>query len=438
MVDAIPFPEDEQHHAYDAAAARRFWLALVQAHRVMARFRGGFMGKESPVHFFWGGADLAVTRFSGRTAPKHPGGVPHCPDWVQELAYSHEVHSCGFWPGGSAEGSFYAYAYPAPAGFADWPVAPEAAFYDHDLGEFLLPYAAVRTADDPDAHAPVVLREHLRGRGDTWRMGPRRARDRAAVSVGTEGGDLVNDTEPVVIVSADSHVGPRLAEELRPYCPSAHLDEFDGLVGQVKTLKENVAGFADFLLKHPNFKTDGHHDSAARLADYDYDGVAAGVIFHASENFEPMPFGPIVPGARPSDDRELRRSACRSTTGGWPTSSPQAPAPPHRPRVPAHVGHRPGRRRGEWAHDHGLKGVNFPALRDGELLEYNNPAWDPFWAACEERNLPLVTHVGASGTAKYEGAECDRDQVVRVRQLLFAPRGVVAHLRAACSSASRA
>ena len=109
------------------------------------------MGKASPVHFFWGGPDLAVTRFSGRRAPKHPGGVPHCADWVQELAYSHEVSSCGFWPNGSAEGSFYSYAYPQPDGFAAWPVTPDAAYYDDEMGEFLLPYAAVRTADDPDA-----------------------------------------------------------------------------------------------------------------------------------------------------------------------------------------------------------------------------------------------------------------------------------------------
>jgi hypothetical protein len=150
LVEAIPFAEDEQHRSYDAAAAQRFWLALLQSHRVMHQFRSGFIGKSSPVHFFWGGADLAVTRFSGRPAPKHPGGVPNCPDRVQVLAYSHEVHSCGFWPGGSEEGSFYAYAYPQPDGFADWPVAPDAAFYDAGLGEFLLPYAAVRRAADPD------------------------------------------------------------------------------------------------------------------------------------------------------------------------------------------------------------------------------------------------------------------------------------------------
>jgi hypothetical protein len=151
VVEAIPFANDEQHHAYDAAAAQRFWRALVQVQRVMVRFRGEFVGKTSPVHFFWGGPDLAVTRFSGRRAPKHPGGVPHCADWVQELAYSHEVSSCGFWPNGSAEGTFYSYAYPQPEGFADWPVTPDAAYYDTQMGEFLLPYAAVRTADDPDA-----------------------------------------------------------------------------------------------------------------------------------------------------------------------------------------------------------------------------------------------------------------------------------------------
>jgi hypothetical protein len=151
VIDATPFLEDHQHHSYDATAINRFWRALVQAHRVMTRFRGGFVGKASPVHYFWGGNDLAVTRFSGRPAPKHPGGVPNCADWVMELAYSHEVSSCGFWPSGSAEGSFYAYAYPEPSGFAAWPVVPDASYYDASLGEFILPYRAVRTADDPDA-----------------------------------------------------------------------------------------------------------------------------------------------------------------------------------------------------------------------------------------------------------------------------------------------
>jgi hypothetical protein len=148
---AIPFAEDELHRTYDAGAAERFWLALRQAHRLMFRFRARFQGKVSPVHFFWGGFDLAVSRFSGRPAPKHRGGIPNCPDWVMELAYSHEVSSCGFWPGGSDEGSFYAYAYPQPDGFADWDVQPSAAYFDEALGDFILPYAAVRTAPDPDA-----------------------------------------------------------------------------------------------------------------------------------------------------------------------------------------------------------------------------------------------------------------------------------------------
>lgn len=148
---SIPFAQDDQHRSYDAAAAQAFWLALLQAHRVMAIFRARFIGKASPVHFFWGAADLATTRFSGRRAPQHHGGVPNCPDWVQQLAYSHEVSSCGFWPGGTAEGSFYAYAYPQPDGFDEWPIGPEAAFYDKNLSEFILPYAAVRAAHDPDA-----------------------------------------------------------------------------------------------------------------------------------------------------------------------------------------------------------------------------------------------------------------------------------------------
>ena len=150
IVEAIPFGEDQLHRSYDPAAARRFWRALVQLHGVLLRFRAGFIGKASPVHFFWGGADLCTTRFSGRPAPRHPGGVPNCPDWVQQLAYSHEVSSCGYWPGGSDEGLFYAYAYPEPLGVAAWPVEPADAFYDADLGEFLLPYTAVRTAPDPD------------------------------------------------------------------------------------------------------------------------------------------------------------------------------------------------------------------------------------------------------------------------------------------------
>ncbi len=157
VVEAIPFDEDEVHRSYDADAVERFWLALVRMQRVLSRFRSRFIGKASPVHFFWGGADICTTRFSGRPAPKHRGGVPNCPDWVQELAYSHEVSSCGYWPGAGDEGAFYAYAYPEPAGFADWAVEPEGAYYDSDLSEFLLPYEVVRTSPTPDAALEAFL-----------------------------------------------------------------------------------------------------------------------------------------------------------------------------------------------------------------------------------------------------------------------------------------
>ncbi|HLA64921.1 MAG TPA: DUF5996 family protein [Rhodothermales bacterium] len=146
------FPDDHAHAAYDADAVGRFWRALLQAHRVLTKFRARFLGKVSPVHFFWGGFDLAVTRFSGRAAPQHPGGIPNVGDWVMHEAYSHEVSSAGFWPGvGLGEAAFYAYAYPEPEGFRDAPVEPAAAYFHADLGEFVLPYEAVRTAPDPDA-----------------------------------------------------------------------------------------------------------------------------------------------------------------------------------------------------------------------------------------------------------------------------------------------
>jgi hypothetical protein len=147
---AIPFAEDTEHDSYSPDHAHRFWRQLVAADRVMNAFRARFIGKVSPVHFFWGAMDLATTRFSGRTTPLHPGGVPNCPDWVMHEGYSHELSSCGFWPGGSAEGSFYAYAYPTPEGFTEYPVSPEAAHYSAELGEFLLPWADVRTAPNPE------------------------------------------------------------------------------------------------------------------------------------------------------------------------------------------------------------------------------------------------------------------------------------------------
>ena len=153
VADPIPFARDTRQRPYDPAAAKAFWLALIQIDRVFSRFRTRFLGKCSPVHFFWGSFDLAVTRFSGRRAPPHPGGVPNLPDRVAREAYSHEVSSAGFWPGGGGvdEPCFYAYAYPAPDGFAAAPVSPAGARFDPGLGEFILPYEVVRTAPDPDA-----------------------------------------------------------------------------------------------------------------------------------------------------------------------------------------------------------------------------------------------------------------------------------------------
>ncbi len=150
VVEAIPFAEDMAHASYDADAVRRYWRALVTVDRGLKDFRARFIGKASPVHFFWGAFDLAATRFSGRTAPKHPGGAPHCADWVMVEAYSHEVSSAGFWPGtGLGEAAFYAYAYPSPTGFKERRVQPDAAYFHDTLGEFVLPYEAVRTAADP-------------------------------------------------------------------------------------------------------------------------------------------------------------------------------------------------------------------------------------------------------------------------------------------------
>ena len=152
ITDPIPFDKDHDHHAYDAEYANRFWRVLVQADRVFKEFRSRFCGKCSPVHFFWGSFDLAVTRFSGRPAPEHPGGIPHLPDAVTREAYSQEVSSLGFWPGNAAIPTpiFYSYAYPEPAGFADTKIAPESAVYNKQLHEWTLPYDAVRTSASPD------------------------------------------------------------------------------------------------------------------------------------------------------------------------------------------------------------------------------------------------------------------------------------------------
>ncbi|MEB3322566.1 MAG: DUF5996 family protein, partial [Synechococcaceae cyanobacterium] len=150
--DAIPFQDDTLHDQYDAEAAARFFQALLQVDRVFKEFRARFLGKCSPVHFFWGSFDLAVTRFSGRPAPRHPGGIPNLPDWVTREAYSHEVSSAGFWPGGGGvdQAAFYSYAYPSPSGFPRATISPPDARWSESLGEFLLPYEAVRETPSPD------------------------------------------------------------------------------------------------------------------------------------------------------------------------------------------------------------------------------------------------------------------------------------------------
>lgn len=148
--EAIPFEEDDRHSAYDAETVHRFWQALVQVDHVFKAFRARFLGKSSPVHFFWGSFDLAVTRFSGRTAPLHPGGMPNCANWVIQEAYSHQLASAGFWPGtGLGEAAFYAYAYPEPENYRTRRVEPEEAYFSETLNEFVLPYEAVRTAPVP-------------------------------------------------------------------------------------------------------------------------------------------------------------------------------------------------------------------------------------------------------------------------------------------------
>jgi hypothetical protein len=182
LPDALPFDEDEMHKAYDPEYVQRFWRILVHADRVLKGFRARFIGKCSPVHFFWGAADLAVTRFSGRRAPPHPGGVPHLPDRVAREAYSHEVSSCGFWPGGSGieYPAFYSYAYPEPQGYAQAALRPADAFYSPVLREFILPYEAVRQSASPDA----MLGEFLQSTYD------------AAASLGHWDAELEREADP--------------------------------------------------------------------------------------------------------------------------------------------------------------------------------------------------------------------------------------------------
>jgi hypothetical protein len=166
--NAVRFSEDYSHSSYDGDFAQRFWRVLMRSHDVMSHFRTGFIGKASPVHFFWGGFDLAVTRFSGRRAPPHPGGIPNLPDAVTREAYSHEVSSAGFWPGGLGIDypAFYSYAYPQPPGFAEAHVKPEAAFWSNELSEFILPYDAVRTANDPEGTLMAFLQSTYEAAAD--------------------------------------------------------------------------------------------------------------------------------------------------------------------------------------------------------------------------------------------------------------------------------
>jgi hypothetical protein len=190
----VPFDEDHEHAMYDADAANRFWRTLLQSDRVLHEFRSRFAGKASPVHFFWGGFDLAVTRFSGRTAPPYSRGVPHCGPQVMLEAYSHEVSSAGYWPNGAPEGVYYSYAYPEPDGFGDSDVRPTGATYSDELGDFVLPYEQVRMAADPDAVLLEFLQSSYEAAADragwnraalerpiqrraAFRGGPRRAYD---------------------------------------------------------------------------------------------------------------------------------------------------------------------------------------------------------------------------------------------------------------------
>jgi len=174
IADPVAFERDMGHASYDPNFANRFFRVLLASNRVLSDFRTCFLGKVSPVHFFWGSFDLAVTRFSGRRAPRHPGGVPHLPDAVAREAYSHEVSSAGFWPGGGLApidyAAFYSYAYPAPAGFDAAKVQPAEALFDKTLGEFLLPYDAVRTSADPDATLMQFLQSTYAAAADlgTW------------------------------------------------------------------------------------------------------------------------------------------------------------------------------------------------------------------------------------------------------------------------------
>jgi predicted TIM-barrel fold metal-dependent hydrolase len=231
--------------------------------------------------------------------------------------------------------------------------------------------------------------------------------------------------EPVVVVSNDTHIGPRLVEDLRGYCPAAHLDDFDRFAASTADEKQAAITMLEGsgYLDHPNFRTAGHHDSAARLADYDHDGVAAGVLFHGSMNLEPIPF--VAGGlgkVKPQVDTELV-GVGQTIYNRWLADF--VAQAPHR-----HIGlaYLPmwdldaAVAEVRWAHGAGLRGVNFPAMRDGELKPYNRRSWEPLWSACEELGMPLVTHVGGGTTASYSGLESVA--LLQLESAMFSRRAV--------------
>jgi predicted TIM-barrel fold metal-dependent hydrolase len=234
-------------------------------------------------------------------------------------------------------------------------------------------------------------------------------------------------SEPVVVVSNDTHIGPRLVEDLRPYCPAGHLDDFDRFAAETATERDAAVAMLEGsgYLDHPNFRTAGHHDSAARLADYDHDGIAAGVLFHGSMNLEPIPF---VSGGlgkvKPTADRDAELIGVgQSIYNRWLVD--YVAEAPHR-----HVGLaslpmwdvEAAVAEVEWAREAGLRGVNFPAMRDGELKPYNRRAWEPLWSACEDLSMPLVTHVGGGTNASYSGLESVA--LLQLESAMFSRRAV--------------
>jgi predicted TIM-barrel fold metal-dependent hydrolase len=230
---------------------------------------------------------------------------------------------------------------------------------------------------------------------------------------------------PVVVISNDTHIGPRLVEDLRDYCPTAYLDEFDRFAASTADEKQAAITMLEGsgYLDHPNFRTAGHHDSAARLADYDHDGVAAGVLFHGSMNLEPIPFVASGLGkVKTQGDTELV-GVGQSIYNRWIADF--VSQAPHR-----HIGlaYLPmwdvdaAVAEVRWAHGVGLRGVNFPAMRDGELKPYNRRSWEPLWSACEELGMPLVTHVGGGTTASYSGLESVA--LLQLESAMFSRRAV--------------